>query len=124
MSLLLCILALVISSTGLIGITGITYEVRTKEIGIRKVNGANIPKVIQWLLKDILTVVTAALIFAAPLAWFLSTGWLKNYVIRISPDIGIFLLAGGSLILIAIITVSWQTWKAASRNPVEALRYE
>ncbi len=124
MSLLLCILALVIASTGLIGITGITYELRTKEIGIRKVNGANIPKVIQWLLKDILTVVLISLAIAAPLAWFLSSNWLKNYVIRISPDIGIFLLAGGSLILIALITVSWQTWKAATRNPVEALRYE
>lgn len=124
MSLLLCILALIISSSGLIGITGITYEVRTKEIGIRKVNGATISKVLNWLLGDVISIVSFSSIVAIPVAWFLMHRWLSNYTIRIGIDIWMIILAVLMLYIIALLTVGWQSWKAATRNPVEALRYE
>jgi putative ABC transport system permease protein len=59
-----------------------------------------------------------------PLSYFLATSWLKNYVYRISPSFWIYIFSGIVLLGIALLTVSWQTWRAASRNPVEALRYE
>jgi len=124
MSLILCILALLLSATGLFGITGIAYEARTKEIGIRKVSGARTSGIIQWLLHDILIVVSFALLLGIPIAYFLTISWLKSYVYRITPSVWIYLLTAITLLGIALLTVSWQTWRAASRNPVEALRYE
>ena len=124
MSIILCLLALILSATGLFGITGITYEARTKEIGIRKVSGARTSGIMQWLLHDILIVVSTALLLGIPLSYFLATSWLKNYIYRITLSFWIYILSGVVLLGIAILTVSWQTWRAASRNPVEALRYE
>ena len=124
MSMLLCILALIIASSGLIGITGITYEVRTKEIGIRKVNGASIARILQWLMGDVITLVSVSAIVAVPLAWYLMHRWLSNYAIRSEINFGMILLAVILLYAIAFLTVGWQSWKAATRNPVEALRYE
>ncbi len=120
----LCLLAIVLSSLGLFGITGIVYEARTKEIGIRKVNGARFGQISKWLLKDTLLVVTISLLIAAPLAWYLMQRWLQNYAFKITMSAWIFLLGGIIISLIAVLTVSWQTWRAASRNPVESLRYE
>ncbi|MGD2035742.1 MAG: ABC transporter permease [Bacteroidales bacterium] len=124
MSIILCILALILSATGLFGITGITYEARTKEIGIRKVSGARTSGIMQWLLHDILIVVSMALLLGIPLSYFLAISWLKNYVYRITPPFWIYVLSGIALLGIALLTVCWQTWRAASRNPVETLRYE
>ena len=124
MSMILCILALILSGIGLFGITGIAYESRTKEIGVRKVNGASTSKVMRWLLQDILIVVSFALVFAIPLSYLLTSNWLNTYVYHIFPAFWIYLLAGIVLIGFALLTVSWQTWRAANQNPVEALRYE
>ncbi|HEY4784672.1 MAG TPA: FtsX-like permease family protein, partial [Bacteroidales bacterium] len=121
---LLCLLAIILSALGLLGITGIVYESRTKEIGIRKVNGARFNQIAGWLLSDIAGIVAFALIIAAPIAWYLMHKWLQNYAYKVSITLGIFLLAGFIIASVAIITVSWQTWRAATRNPIESLRYE
>jgi putative ABC transport system permease protein len=113
-----------LSCLGLWGITGIIYEARTKEIGIRKINGAKINQIIAWLLKDIFLIVAGALIFAIPLSYYLMNLWLKNFAYKTSLNWWIFTLAGIITFIIAILTVSWQSWRAASGNPVEALRYE
>jgi putative ABC transport system permease protein len=124
MSLALGIIAMFLSCLGLWGITGIIYEARTKEIGIRKINGAKINQIIAWLLKDIFLIVAGALIFAIPLSYYLMNLWLKNFAYKTSLNWWIFTLAGIITFIIAILTVSWQSWRAASGNPVEALRYE
>lgn len=120
----LCLLAIMLSALGLFGITGIVYEARTKEIGIRKVNGARFIQIAGWLLKDIFGIVAIALIVAAPMAWYLMHAWLRSYVYKVTITGWIFILAGIIISAIALLTVSWQTWRAASRNPVESLRYE
>ncbi len=124
LSLVLGLMAIILSCLGLWGITGITYQAKTKEIGIRKTNGATIFKILIWLIKDILAIIAISALIALPLAYYFMQNWLNNYAYRINISWWIF---GQSLLivyLIAIATVSWQSYKAASRNPVEALRYE
>ncbi len=124
LSLALSVLALLLSSIGLFGITGMVYETRTKEIGIRKVNGASIGEISAWLLKDIALVVSVAIIIGIPISWFILKNWLQKFANRISLDPWIFIAGGLVILFIALLTVSIQTWRAATRNPVEALRYE
>jgi len=120
----LCLMVLLLSALGLFGITGIVYEARTKEIGIRKVNGARFSQITSWLLKDILILVASALLIATPLSWYLMHNWLQNYAYKVTLNIWLFLLAGTIVIVLSLLTVSWQTWRASMRNPVESLRYE
>jgi putative ABC transport system permease protein len=124
MSLALGIIGMFLSCLGLWGITGIIYEARTKEIGIRKINGAKIIQIMLWLLKDIIVIVGIALIFAVPVSYYLMAQWLNNFAYKSSLNWWIFMLAGIIAFTIAILTVSLQSWKTATRNPVEALRYE
>lgn len=123
-SLVLSILALLLSSIGLFGITGIVYENKIKEIGIRKVNGANKTEISYWLIKDIVQVVLISIIIAAPFSWFLMKNWLESFANKITLSMSIFLSGGIVILLMALLTVGLQTLKAASGNPVEALRYE
>ena len=97
---------------------------RTKEIGIRKVNGANVWEIIKMLNKDFIKWVIIAFIIASPIAYYAMNKWLQNYAYRIEISWWIFAIAGILALIIALITVSWQTFRAARRNPVEALRYE
>lgn len=124
LSFALGIIGMFLSCLGLWGITGIIYEARTKEIGIRKINGAKIIQIITWLLKDIIMIVSVALLFAIPLSYYLMDQWLNNFAYRTSLNWWIFISAGIIAFLIAILTVSLQSWRTATRNPVEALRYE
>ena len=124
MSLALGIIGMFLSCLGLWGITGIIYEARTKEIGIRKINGAKIIQIIAWLLKDIIMIVAVALFFAIPISYYLMDQWLSNFAYKTSLTWGIFTLAGIIVFTIAILTVGLQSWNTATRNPVEALRYE
>jgi ABC-type antimicrobial peptide transport system permease subunit len=118
------ILAVFISSLGLFSLAAYTIEKRTKEIGIRKVNGASIKAVIFLLNKEFLTLVAISFIIACPIAWYILDKWLNAFVYKTGMTWGIFALAGGLALSIALITVSYQSIKAAVRNPVEALRYE
>lgn len=97
---------------------------RTKEIGIRKVNGAKISEILAMLNKDFVKWVVLAFIIACPIAYYAMNKWLENFAYKTTLSWWIFVLAGILALAIALLTVSWQSWRAATRNPVEALRYE
>ena len=118
------IIALFICSMGLFGLALITTQNRIKEIGIRKVNGARVTEILSMLNRDFLKWVLIAFVLACPTAWFAMDKWLENFAYKISLSWWIFILAGFLALGIALLTVSFQSWKAATRNPVEALRYE
>jgi len=118
------ILAIIIACLGLSGLSAYSISRRTKEVGIRKTNGASILQVLILLNKDFVKWVGIAFVIAVPVAWFIMNRWLENYAYRIELNWWIFAIAGFIALAIAMITVSWQSWRAAARNPVEALRYE
>ena len=118
------LLAVILSIMGLFGIVLITIHKRTKEIGIRKVNGAQIHEVMQMLNFDFIKWVFVACIIAPPIAWYAMHKWLENFAYKTTLSWWVFALAGLLALVIALLTVSFQSWKAATRNPVEALRYE
>ena len=113
-----------ISTIGLFSIALYEAQKRTKEIGIRKVNGAKISEILVILNRDFLRWVFMAFVVATPIAWVAMNKWLESFAYKTDLSWWIFALAGLLAIAIALITVSWQSWKAATRNPVEALRYE
>ena len=118
------LLAITLSVMGLLGMTLITIIRKTKEIGIRKVNGARISEVMTMLNKDFVKWVAIAFVIATPIAYFAMDKWLENFAYKTTLSWWIFALAGVLALGIALLTVSLQSWKAATRNPVEALRYE
>ena len=121
---LFALLAVAISCIGILGLAIFSTERRTKEIGIRKVNGAKISEVMLMLNSDFVKWVGFAFIIAIPVAWYSMNRWLQNFAYRTDLSWWIFALAGFLALVIALLTVSWQSWRAARRNPVEALRYE
>jgi len=118
------ILAIFIACLGLFGLASFTAEQKTKEIGIRKVLGAPVSGIVLLLSKEFTKWVVAANLLAWPIAYFLMQKWLQNFAFRISIGIGSFLFAASLALLIALITVSYQSLKAALANPIESLRYE
>jgi len=118
------VLTIFISCIGLFGLSVLSAERRTKEIGIRKVLGASVNRVVTILSKDFLKLVILALIISVPAAWYAANKWLENYPYRIPLGWGLFASAGILVILIALITVSFQAIKAAIANPVKSLRTE
>jgi putative ABC transport system permease protein len=121
---LLALISLVISCLGLYGLTSHFILNRTKEIGIRKVNGARISEILAMLNRDFIKWVAIAFVIATPIAYYAMNKWLENFAYKTDLSWWIFALAGLLALGIALLTVSWQSWKAATRNPVEALRYE
>ncbi len=121
---LFTILAIIISSLGLIGIVEQNTHKKVKEIGIRKVNGAKVSEILSMLNKDFVKWVVIAFIIATPIAYYAMNKWLENFAYKTTLSWWIFALAGLLALGIALLTVSFQSWKAATRNPVEALRYE
>jgi putative ABC transport system permease protein len=118
------ILAILIASMGLFGLTSYTCIQRKKEIGIRKVNGATIAQILMLLNKDFVKWVGLAFIIAAPLSWYTMNNWLEGFAFKTSISWWIFVLAGIMALGIALLTVSWQSFKAAIANPVRSLRSE
>ena len=116
--------AIALTCMGILGQIFLISISRTKEIGIRKVNGAKISEVMAMLNKDFVKWVLVAFIVATPIAYFAMNKWLENFAYKTELSWWIFALAGLLALGIALLTVSWQSWKAATRNPVEALRYE
>ncbi len=114
----------VISVIGLLGLTLLATEQRTKEIGIRKVLGASVASIIGLLSKDFLKLVVVAIVIATPLAYWAAVKWLQDFAFRIDLGVSVFVLAGALAILIAFATVASQAWRAARANPVNALRSE
>lgn len=93
---------------------------RTKEIGIRKVNGAKISEILTMLNKDFIKWVAIAFVIATPIAYFVMHKWLENFAYKTDLSWWIFALAGLLALGVALLTVSWQSWRAATRNSVEA----
>jgi putative ABC transport system permease protein len=118
------ILAIIIACLGLSGLSAYAISKRTKEIGIRKVNGARITQVMFLLNNNFVKLVMLAILIATPVAWFIMNRWLTNFAYKTELSWWIFVYAGLLALWIAMLTVSWQSWRAASRNPVDALRYE
>lgn len=118
------IIAIIISSLGLFGLTLMAINIRKKEIGIRKINGAKVSEVLTMLNKDFVKWVVVAFLLATPLAYYVANKWLETFAYKTTLSWWIFALAGLLALGIALLTVSWQSWRAATRNPVEALRYE
>jgi putative ABC transport system permease protein len=116
--------AIIIACIGLLAHTMLLLQFRVKEIGIHKVNGAKIWQVMLMLNKDFVKWVAIAFVIATPIAWYAMSRWLQNFAYRTELSWWIFALAGLLALGIALLTVSWQSWRAARRNPVEALRYE
>ncbi|GAB3961979.1 ABC transporter permease [Spirosoma harenae] len=121
---ILASLAIIISCLGLFGLASYSAEKRIKEIGIRKVLGASVTGIIALLSRDFLRLVLVAILIATPLAWFAVHTWLTDFAYRIGIDWWVFVLAGLLAIAIALLTVSFQSIKAALVNPVKSLRSE
>lgn len=118
------LLAIVIACLGLFGLVAFTAEQRTKEIGVRKVMGASVVNIVLLLSKDFTRLVGIAILIAMPIAYVAMQRWLENFAYRIEIPWGLFLTAGLLAILIAWLTVSYQSIKAALADPVKALRHE
>lgn len=121
---LFSLISIIIACFGLLGLVSFAAVRRQKEIGIRKVNGARISEILTMLNQDFVKWVAVAFAIATPVAWFAMHKWLENFAYKTNLSWWIFALAGLLALGIALLTVSWQSWKAATRNPVEALRYE
>jgi len=124
LSQIFAVIAIIISCMGLFGLSAYMAEQRRKEIGVRKVLGSSVLNIVKLLSKDFLILVIVALLLAIPLAWFIMHNWLQDYAYRITISVWIFVFAGGSAIIIALLTVSFQAIKAAIANPVKSLRTE
>ncbi len=118
------ILAVIISSLGLLGLIIFTTERRTKEIGIRKVLGASISSIVSLLSKDFIKLIIIAILLASPIAWFLMSKWLENFAYQIDIQWWVFVLTGFIAVGMAFLTISWQSLKTAIADPVQALRNE
>lgn len=122
--ILFTIVAYLITSIGLFAISLYDTRRRTKEIGVRKVNGAKVSEILAMLNTDFIKWVVIAFVVATPIAYYAMNKWLENFACKIALSWWIFALSGLLALGIALLTISFQSWRAATRNPVEALRYE
>ncbi|VAW27438.1 Acidobacterial duplicated orphan permease (function unknown), partial [hydrothermal vent metagenome] len=121
---IIAIIAIILTLIGILGQVIQTCTYRTKEIGIRKVNGATVLEVVNMLNMDFVKWVAVAFVIAIPIAWYAMEKWLGNFAYKITLSWWIFALAGIIVLTVALLTVSWHTFRVARKNPVEALRYE
>jgi putative ABC transport system permease protein len=119
-----CFVSLFLSMIGLFAISYNSCKKRTKEIGIHKINGATIFEMMYLLNNDFLRWLAIAFIISTPISWISMHNWLENFAYKTNLDWWIFAITGLFTLVITILTVSWLSWRAATMNPVEALRYE
>ncbi|GAB3542285.1 ABC transporter permease [Spirosoma fluminis] len=117
-------IAILLSCMGLFAIAVLSIEQRTKEIGVRKVLGASVTSIVSLLSRDFLKLVLIGIVIASPVAWWAMREWLTNFAYQIDMPWWVFIVAGGLAVLIALLTVSYQSIKAALTNPVKSLRSE
>jgi putative ABC transport system permease protein len=117
-------LAIAIACLGLFGLAAYAAEQRTKEIGIRKVLGADVTVIVTMLTKDFIKLVFIAILISSPLAWFFMHKWLQGFAYRVNFQWWIVLLAGTGALVIAFLTISFQSIKSALANPVKSLKSE
>jgi putative ABC transport system permease protein len=121
---LFSLLAVFVAAIGLFGLSVYSTNQRTKELGIRKVNGARNSEILILLNKEFAKWVAIAFVIAVPIAWYVMHGWLATFAYRSSLSLWIFVIAGALAVAIAMITVTWQSWKTVNRNPADSLKYE
>lgn len=117
-------MAIILACFGLFGLAALSAQRRIKEIGIRKVFGATVTNIVTLINKDFLKLVVIGFLISIPVAWYVMNSWLADFAYRIELGAGIFLLAGGIALFIALATVSWQSIRAAMANPADSLRSE
>lgn len=117
-------IAVIISCLGLFGLAAFTAQKRQKEIGIRKVVGASAARLVMMLSKDFVKLVLIAILIAFPVSWWIANAWLSDFAYRVGIGADIFVVAGISILLITLITISFQSIRAALANPIDALRSE
>lgn len=117
-------LAIFVASLGLFGLASYMVEQRTKEIGVRKVFGATIADIVGLFSRDFVLLVLIGFALVVPVSWYVMSQWLQGFAYRITIGADIFLLAGGAALVIALLTVAWQSIKAAVANPVDSLKSE
>ncbi|MFA6127698.1 MAG: ABC transporter permease [Bacteroidales bacterium] len=118
------VLAIILSSMGLFGMASFIITSRTKEIGIRKANGAAVSEIMRMLNISFVKGIAIGFVLATPVAYYVMSRWLEGFAYRTTLSWWIFALAGILVLAIALLTVSWQSWRAATVNPVEALKHE
>ncbi len=118
------VISIILSVMGLLNLSSIIIKRKIKEIGIRKVNGARSSDVVLLLGKEFITWVILSFTLAVPVSWYVMFRWLENFAFKVPLSWWIFVIAGVLAMVIAMLTVGWHSWRAASRNPVDALKYE
>ena len=118
------LLTIFIALLGLLGLSSFIAEQRTKEIGIRKVMGASMTSIVTLLCREFAVLVTIAFILAIPVSWYIIFRWLENFVYHIDIGVLAFILGGLLAVLVGMLTTSYHILKAASSNPVDAIKYE
>ncbi len=121
---LFALLSILLSTLGMFALSSFSIQHKTKEIGIKKANGASSFEILLQLIGEYTKWVALAFIIACPIAFYAASNWLSNFAYKIDLSWWIFALSGVIALFIAIATVSWQTWKAATQDPVHALKYE
>ena len=124
MFLIFTVLAIIVAMMGVFGLVALSTVQRTKEIGVRKVNGAHSDRIVKMFCREYMIWVGIAFVIACPVGYLFMLKWLSNFAYQTTISWWLFPLAGGIILLITLLTVMAQTWRAASRNPVESLRYE
>ena len=117
-------IALLISCLGLFGLSSFSAELRSREIGIRKIHGAGVMQLILMLSRDYTRLIVFAFIISAPLAYYYMENWLARFEFRTSLDASIFVFSGIAAFIVALLTISFKSYQAASANPVETLKEE
>ena len=117
-------LAVLISCFGMFSLAASLMEHRTKEIGVRKVLGASVFSLLKLISREFILLIAIANVAAWPAAWFIMNNWLQNYHYRINISLWMFLLSGFSALIIALLTVIYQVFRAACASPAEVLHFE
>lgn len=120
----LTLIAIAIAIMGLIGLVSYTASEKTKEIGIRKVNGASVASIVALLSKDFTRLLFLGFILSYPISWYIMEVWLQQFAYKTSITWWIFFMTLGGIMIVSFLSISFQTIRAAMRNPVDALRYE
>jgi putative ABC transport system permease protein len=115
-------IALIISCLGLYGLSVYVAERKTKEIGIRKVVGASIRSILVMLSREYVKLVAISFLISIPIGYYLMEKWLENFAYKISPGVSVFLVSGIVSFLVAWLTISFESFRAATKNPVDTLR--
>ena len=118
------LLAILVTSLGILGLSSLLVTQRTKEIGIRKVLGAGVPQVVLLLTRGFAVLILLSFVVALPLSFVAMEAWLDTFAVRIDVSAWLFLVPLFIVVAITAATIGWHVWKAARANPVESLRYE